>query len=165
MPAGAGSLNLALQAGLNPVGPSVERYGWTFRVGDKVMQVRNNYDLEVFNGDIGRVAGIDEVDQTVRIAIDGREVVYDFGSLDELVLAYACTIHKSQGSEYPCVVVPLHTSHYLMLQKNLLYTALTRAKRLVVLVGEERALRIAVGNRRVRARHTRLAERLAAPPT
>lgn len=160
-PLGTDALNTKLRDLLNPQGVTVTRGGQSLRVGDKVMQVRNNYDLEVFNGDIGRVAGIDEVDQTVRVAIDNREVVYDFGSLDELVLAYACTIHKSQGSEYPCVVVPLHTSHYLMLQKNLLYTALTRARRLVVLVGEERALRIAVGNRRVRSRHTRLAERLA----
>jgi exodeoxyribonuclease V alpha subunit len=162
-PLGTDSLNAMLRDLLNPEGATVTRGGHTLRVGDKVMQVRNNYDLEVFNGDIGRVLAIDEVDQIVTVAIDGREVAYDFGSLDELVLAYACTIHKSQGSEYPCVIIPLHTTHYVMLQRNLLYTALTRAKRLAILVGEERALRVAVGNKRVRPRFTRLAERLAGP--
>ncbi|PYQ67707.1 MAG: ATP-dependent RecD-like DNA helicase [Acidobacteria bacterium] len=163
-PLGTDSLNAMLRNLLNPEGPTVTRGGHSLRVGDKVMQVRNNYDLEVFNGDIGRVSAIDEVDQIVKVAVDGREVAYDFGSLDELVPAYACTIHKSQGSEYPCVIIPLHTTHYVMLQRNLLYTALTRAKRLAILVGEERALRVAVGNRRVRPRFTRLAERLAGPP-
>jgi exodeoxyribonuclease V alpha subunit len=148
---------------LNPEGVTLTRGGHSLRVGDKVMQMRNNYDLEVFNGDLGRVRAIDEVDQVATVATDGREVAYDFASIDELVLAYACSIHKSQGSEYPCVVIPLHSSHYVMLQKNLLYTALTRAKRLAILVGEERALRIAVGNRRVRPRYTRLAERLTGP--
>ncbi|HET9210000.1 MAG TPA: ATP-dependent RecD-like DNA helicase [Thermoanaerobaculia bacterium] len=162
-PLGTDNLNAMLRDLLNPEGPAVTRGGHSLRVGDKVMQVRNNYDLEVFNGDIGRVSAIDEVDQIVKVAIDGREVAYDFGSLDELVLAYACTIHKSQGSEYPCVIIPLHTTHYVMLQRNLLYTALTRAKRLAILVGEERALRVAVGNKRVRPRFTRLAERLAGP--
>lgn len=159
-PLGTETLNARLRDLLNPEGAAVTRGGQTLRVGDKVMQVRNNYDLEVFNGDIGRVAAIDEEEHLVRVAMDGRQVVYDFGSLDELVLSYACTIHKSQGSEYPCVVIPLHTTHYLMLQRNLLYTAITRAKRLAVLVGEERALRIAIGNRRVKTRFTRLAERL-----
>jgi exodeoxyribonuclease V alpha subunit len=162
-PLGTENLNAVLRDLLNPKGVEVTRGGQTLRLGDKVMQVRNNYDLEVFNGDIGRIVAIDEVDQLVTVALDGRRVVYDHGSLDELVLAYACSIHKSQGSEYPCVVIPLHSTHYVMLQRNLLYTALTRAKRLAVLVGEERALRIAVGNRRVRARFTRLAERLAGP--
>ncbi|HEV2846551.1 MAG TPA: AAA family ATPase, partial [Thermoanaerobaculia bacterium] len=161
-PLGRDNLNIVLRDLLNPEGPMVTRGGHSLRVGDKVMQVRNNYDLEVFNGDIGRVTGIDEVDQIVTVTIDGREVAYDYGSIDELTLAYACSIHKSQGSEYPCVVIPLHTTHYVMLQRNLLYTALTRAKRLAILVGEERALRIAIGNRRVRPRFTRLAERLAA---
>ena len=160
-PLGTDSLNAALRDLLNPEGATVTRGGHSLRVGDKVMQVRNNYDLEVFNGDIGRVRAIDEVEQIVTVAVDGREVAYDFGSIDELVPAYACSIHKSQGSEYPCVVIPLHTTHYVMLQRNLLYTALTRAKRLAILVGEERALRVAVGNRRVRPRFTRLAERLS----
>jgi len=162
-PLGTENLNAVLRDLLNPEGPTVTRGGRSLRAGDKVMQVRNNYDLEVFNGDIGRVQAIAEVDQIVTVSMDGREVAYDFGSIDELVLAYACTIHKAQGSEYPCVVIPLHTTHFVMLQRNLLYTALTRAKRLAVLVGEERALRIAVGNRRVRSRFTRLAERLAGP--
>ena len=164
-PLGTESLNATLRDLLNPEGPMVTRGGRSLRVGDKVMQVRNNYDLEVFNGDIGQVRKIDEVDQILTVVIDGREVTYDFGSIDELVLAYACSIHKAQGSEYPCVVIPLHTTHYVMLQRNLLYTALTRAKRLAILVGEERALRIAVGNRRVRARFSRLAERLTSPST
>jgi exodeoxyribonuclease V alpha subunit len=159
-PLGTDSLNATLRDLLNPEGAMVTRGGHSLRVGDKVMQVRNNYDLEVFNGDIGRVRSIDDVEQIVTVVIDGREVAYDFGSIDELVLAYACSIHKSQGSEYPCVVIPLHTTHYVMLQRNLLYTALTRAKRLAILVGEERALRVAVGNRRIRPRFTRLAERL-----
>lgn len=162
-PLGTETLNARLRDLLNPEGAAVTRGGRTLRVGDKVMQVRNNYDLEVFNGDIGRVAAIDEEEHLVRVAMDNRQVVYDFGSLDELVLSYACTIHKSQGSEYPCVVIPLHTTHYLMLQRNLLYTAITRARRLAILVGEEKALRIAVGNRRVRTRFTRLAERLREP--
>jgi exodeoxyribonuclease V alpha subunit len=163
-PLGTEVLNARLRDLLNPEGPTVTRGGQTLRVGDKVMQIRNNYDLEVFNGDIGRVAAIDEEEQLVRVTLDGRDVIYDFASLDELVLSYACSIHKSQGSEYPCVVIPLHTTHYLMLQRNLLYTAITRAKRLAILVGEERALRIAVGNRKVRTRFTRLAERLREPP-
>ena len=162
-PLGTEALNARLRDLLNPEGMAVTRGGQTLRVGDKVMQIRNNYDLEVFNGDIGRIQEIDEDEHLVRVAIDGRDVVYDFASLDELVLSYACTIHKSQGSEYPCVVIPLHTTHYLMLQRNLLYTAITRAKRLAILVGEERALRIAVGNRKVRTRFTRLAERLREP--
>jgi len=162
-PLGTDNLNATLRDLLNPEGATVTRGGHSLRVGDKVMQVRNNYDLEVFNGDIGRVSAIDEVDQVVTVTIDGRDVAYDFGSIDELVLAYATTIHKSQGSEYPCVVIPLHTTHYVMLQRNLLYTALTRAKRLAILVGEEKALRVAIGNRRVRPRFTRLAERLAGP--
>lgn len=159
-PLGTDNLNTVLRELLNPEGASITRGGQTLKVGDKVMQVRNNYDLEVFNGDLGRVRAIDEVDQIVTVATDGREVAYEYSAIDELALAYACTIHKSQGSEYPCVVIPLHTTHYVMLQKNLLYTALTRARRLAILVGEEKALRIAIGNRRVRARFTRLAERL-----
>jgi len=157
---GTENLNAVLRDLLNPGGAMVTRGGQSLRVGDKVMQVRNNYDLEVFNGDIGRVTGIDEEEQVVRVTVDGREVAYDFGTLDELRLAYACSIHKSQGSEYPCVVIPLHTQHFVMLQRNLLYTALTRAKRLAILVGEHRALATAVNNRRVRPRFSRLAERL-----
>ncbi|HEX6861490.1 MAG TPA: AAA family ATPase, partial [Thermoanaerobaculia bacterium] len=164
-PLGTERLNETLRDLLNPQGEEITRGGRSFRVGDKVMQVRNNYDLDVFNGDIGRVTGIDELDQLLRVTIDGREVVYEPSMLDELTLAYACTIHKSQGSEYPCVIVPLHTQHYLMLQRNLLYTALTRAKKLAILVGEPRALAAAVNNRRVKTRFTRLAERLAGAPS
>jgi exodeoxyribonuclease V alpha subunit len=166
-PLGTERLNERLRDLLNPLNPKtgeITRGGRSFRVGDKVMQVRNNYDLEVFNGDIGRVAGIDEDEGLLKVTVDGREVQYDLSMLDELTLAYACTIHKSQGSEYPCVVVPLHTQHYLMLERNLLYTALTRARRLAILVGEPRALATAVNNRRVRTRFTRLAERLASSP-
>ncbi|HVR99245.1 MAG TPA: ATP-dependent RecD-like DNA helicase [Thermoanaerobaculia bacterium] len=159
-PLGTDNLNAVLRELLNPEGAMVIRGGQSLRVGDKVMQVRNNYELEVFNGDIGRVTDINEVEQLVRVVVDGREVGYDFGSLDELRLAYACSIHKSQGSEYPCVVLPLHTQHYIMLQRNLLYTGLTRAKRLAILVGENRALAMAIGNKRVRPRFSRLAERL-----
>jgi exodeoxyribonuclease V alpha subunit len=157
---GAANLNAELQALLNPAGAAIVRGSRLFRTGDKVMQVRNNYDLEVFNGDIGRIEAVDEVERAVRVRFDGRPVTYDPADLDELVLAYACTVHKAQGSEYPCVVVPLHTQHYVMLQRNLLYTAITRGRRLVVLVGNRRALAIAVRNRRVEPRFTQLASRL-----
>jgi exodeoxyribonuclease V alpha subunit len=159
---GATNLNAALQQLLNPSGDELVRGSRVFRSGDKVIQLRNNYDLEVFNGDIGRIVSIDEVEREVRVRFDERIVVYDAAALDELTLAYACSIHKSQGSEYPCVVLPLHTQHYVMLRRNLLYTGITRAKRLLVLVGTKKALAIAVRNRHVDARGTRLAERLRA---
>jgi exodeoxyribonuclease V alpha subunit len=158
---GVASLNQALRERLNPQGPEVVRGGRLLRVGDKVMQVRNNYELDVFNGDLGRLVALDVEEQRLSVAFEGREVSYDFGDLDELVPAYACSIHKAQGSEYPGVVLPLHTQHYVMLDRNLLYTALTRARRLAVLVGEKRALAVAVGNRRTRRRYTGLADRLA----
>ncbi len=161
---GAVSLNAELQALLNPHGLSIVHGSRMFRVGDKVMQVRNNYDLEVFNGDIGRIEAIDEEDRTVAVVFDGRSVTYERADLDELVLAYACSIHKSQGSEYPCVVMPVHTQHYVMLQRNLLYTGITRARKLVVLVGTRRALAIAVKNDKTEARFTQLAARLARDP-
>src|ERR1700674_3022586 len=160
---GSANLNAVLRETLNPYGLSLTRGGHTLRVGDKVMQVRNNYDLEVWNGDIGRITSIDEEEQRLQVAFDGREVAYELAAIDELALAYACSIHKAQGSEYPCVVIPLHTQHYVMLQRNLLYTGITRAKRLAVLVGETRALATAVANRRVLKRFSRLAERLAGP--
>jgi exodeoxyribonuclease V alpha subunit len=122
---GCRNLNAVLQEALNPTGPAIQRYGWTFRVGDKVMQMRNDYDKDVFNGDIGRVAKIDEVEQEMTVRFEDRPVKYDFNELDELHLSYATTVHKSQGSEYPVVVLPIHTQHYLMLQRNLLYTALS----------------------------------------
>jgi exodeoxyribonuclease V alpha subunit len=160
---GAVQLNAALQAALNPARPGVTevmRGGRVFRAGDRVMQVRNNYDKGVYNGDIGRIAGIDLAEQEAIVLVDGRSVMYDFSELDELRLAYAATVHKSQGSEYPAVILPLHTTHYLMLQRNLLYTAITRAKRMLVLAGTTKALAIAVKNDLTLRRCTRLADRL-----
>jgi exodeoxyribonuclease V alpha subunit len=144
---GVANLNQRLQAALNPPGPGkkeVSRYSITYRAGDKVIQTRNNYQREVFNGDIGRVLAVDPVDQVLTADFDGRAVDYDFADIDELQLAYAVSIHKSQGSEYPAVVIPVHTQHFVMLQRNLLYTGLTRGRKLVVLVGSRRAVRIAV---------------------
>jgi exodeoxyribonuclease V alpha subunit len=162
---GTENLNRELRARLNPPRPgAVElvRGERVVRAGDKVMQVRNNYELEVFNGDLGRVAAVDAEERQLRVEMDdGRTILYETSDLDELVPAFACSIHKAQGSEYPVVVVPLHSQHYVMLERNLLYTALTRARRLAVLVGEPRALAVAVQNRRNRDRFTRLAERLA----
>ena len=161
---GVANLNTRLQEALNPASPrKVERRlgGRAFRVGDKVMQVRNNYERDVYNGDIGRVVGIDPVEQTLAVTIDGQPVIYDWGEVDELVHAFAVSVHKSQGSEYPAVVVPVATQHYVMLQRNLLYTAITRARRLVVLVGTRRAIGIAVRNDKVRERHSGLSVRLA----
>jgi exodeoxyribonuclease V alpha subunit len=161
---GARSLNIELQAALNPPGElRVERFGWTFGVGDKVMQVTNDYDREVYNGDLGVVSAIALEEGELTVRFDGREVVYGFGELDELVLAYATTIHKAQGSEYPAVVIPLTTQHYTMLARNLLYTGVTRGKRLVVLVGQRRALAIAIKNRNTRRRWSKLKEWLAIP--
>jgi exodeoxyribonuclease V alpha subunit len=161
-PAGAAALNEALQAALNPYGTSIERGARTFRLGDKVMQLRNDYDKSVFNGDVGFIAAIDEGEGSMTIRFDEREVAYDSSELDQLVLAYACTVHKSQGSEYPAVVIPLLTTHFVMLSRNLLYTAVTRGKRLVVLVSDPRALELALSERRREERRTRLRERLAA---
>jgi exodeoxyribonuclease V alpha subunit len=138
----------------------VERYGWTYRLGDKVLQTQNDYDKEVFNGDIGRVSAIDVHEQELTVNFDGRPVVYDFGELDELALAYACTIHKGQGSEYPAVVIPLHMQHFMLLQRNLLYTGITRGKKLVVLLGSRKALATAVQRRDSTQRCTGLARRL-----
>jgi exodeoxyribonuclease V alpha subunit len=144
---GARALNLELQAAMNPAGErKVERFGWTFAPGDKVMQVENDYDKEVYNGDIGFVEDVDSEAGDLTASFDGRSVTYGFGELDVLVPAYAVTIHKSQGSEYPAVVIPVLTQHYAMLQRNLLYTGITRGKRLVVLVGQKKAVAIAVRN-------------------
>jgi exodeoxyribonuclease V alpha subunit len=160
---GARSLNIELQAALNPPGDvRVERFGWIFCPGDKVMQVENDYDKEVYNGDLGVVSQIDMEEGELTVDFDGCELTYGFGELDELVLAYATTIHKSQGSEYPAVVIPLSTQHYPMLQRNLVYTGVTRGKRLVVLVGQRRALAIAVKGARARRRWARLREWLVA---
>jgi exodeoxyribonuclease V alpha subunit len=159
---GARSLNVELQKVLNPAGERrVERFGWTFAPGDKVMQIENDYDKEVYNGDIGYINDVDSDTSELIANFDGRSVVYDFGELDTLVPAYAATIHKSQGSEYPAVVIPLLTQHYTMLQRNLLYTGVTRGKRLVVLVGQKKAVAIAVKNVSGRRRWSKLNEWLS----
>ena len=160
---GAEALNARLQEALNPPqgGAEVERFGTHFRVGDKVIQTQNDYRRDVFNGDIGRVASVDDAERELIVAFDGRAVVYDYGELDELALAYALSIHRSQGSEYPAVVIPLHTQHFKMLQRNLLYTGLTRGKRLVALVGTRQALETAVRRHETRGRFSLLRQRLA----
>ena len=156
---GARSLNIELQAALNPAGErKVERFGWTFAPGDKVMQIENDYDKEVYNGDIGYIDDVDPDAGELNASFDGRSVTYGFGELDTLVPAYAATIHKSQGSEYPAVVIPIMTQHYAMLQRNLLYTGITRGKRLVVLVGQKKAVAIAVRNVSGRRRWSKLDE-------
>ncbi len=158
---GSQNLNFALQNALNPAGITLETAGRTFRINDKVMQIRNNYDKDVFNGDIGRIRRIDHEDGGIRVEFDGRSVKYDSSDLEELVHAYAISIHKSQGSEYPAVVFPLLTQHFMMLQRNLLYTAVTRARKLVVIVGSKKALAIAVKNNRMQTRFSLLKERLS----
>jgi exodeoxyribonuclease V alpha subunit len=157
---GAANLNRRLQEVLNPGEGGVARGDRLFRVGDKVMQVRNNYDKDVFNGDIGRIASISNEERALTVRIDGREVGYDFGELDELAHAFAVSVHKAQGSEYPAVVFPVLTQHYILLQRNLIYTALTRARRLAVIVGTRRALAIGIKNTGTERRYTRLADRL-----
>jgi exodeoxyribonuclease V alpha subunit len=160
---GARSLNIELQAALNPVGErKVERFGWTFAPSDKVMQIENDYDKEVYNGDIGYIDDVNPDDGELTASFDGRSVTYGFGELDTLVPAYAATIHKSQGSEYPAVVIPVMTQHYAMLQRNLLYTGVTRGKKLVVLVGQKKAVAIAVRNISGRRRWSKLSEWLHA---
>ena len=162
---GIRELNVRLQAELNPARPDeplVEKFGWQFRVRDKVIQTENDYDKEVFNGDIGQVVKIDPLECEVTVNFAPREVVYEFGELDELALAYAITIHKSQGSEFPVVVIPLAMQHYMLLQRNLVYTGVTRGKRLVVLVGQQKALATAVRNNRTERRFSGLLARLQA---
>jgi exodeoxyribonuclease V alpha subunit len=161
---GVRELNLRLQAALNPgkpEQPAVEKFGWTYRVGDKVIQTENNYDKEVFNGDIGIVTAIDPADRLLRVRYEDRDVEYDFGELDEIALAYAITIHKSQGSEFPAVVIPIATQHYMMLQRNLVYTGVTRGRKLVVLTGQEKALGMAIRNNEMQKRFSGLLTRLA----
>jgi exodeoxyribonuclease V alpha subunit len=160
---GARSLNIELQQRLNPDAyPRITRFGWTYAPGDKVIQTVNNYDKEVFNGDIGRVDRIDEEEGLVFVEVDGRRVEYELGELDELSLAYATTVHKSQGSEYPAVVIPLSTQHYALLERNLLYTGVTRGKRLVVLIAQTKALAMAVKREMSVKRLTNLRQRLQA---
>jgi exodeoxyribonuclease V alpha subunit len=167
---GARALNLDLQAALNgdENKPAVVRFGWSFRIGDKVMQTVNDYDKDIFNGDIGFVQELDMDAQEVVLDFDGRLVSYGFGELDEVIPAYATTIHKSQGSEYPAVVIPLSTQHYVMLRRNLVYTGITRGRKLVVLVGQRKALRIAVRDSKAERRWSKLnqwlCERAAVAP-
>jgi len=161
---GARSLNVELQRVLNPGGPdqpAVERFGSTYRLGDKVMQIVNDYEKDVFNGDIGYVTGLDMDANEITMDFDGRLVSYAFGELDEVMLSYAVSIHKSQGSEYPAVVIPVMTQHYAMLERNLLYTGVTRGRTLVVLVGQKKAVAIAVRGVRNRQRWSKLREWLA----
>jgi exodeoxyribonuclease V alpha subunit len=160
---GIRELNARLQAELNPPRPdqnSIEKFGVQFRVGDKVIQTENDYDKEVFNGDIGVISKLDLLEKELTVKFDQREVPYDFGELDELSLAYAITIHKSQGSEFPAVVIPLATQHFLLLQRNLIYTGVTRGKRLVVLIGQRKALSLAVQNNKISRRFSGLLARL-----
>jgi exodeoxyribonuclease V alpha subunit len=158
--AGASNLNIELQKFLNNSQDEFSRGGKTLKTGDKVMQIRNNYDKDVFNGDIGVITSIDKEEQELTVDYDGRRTAYDFSELDEIVLAYAVSVHKSQGSEYPAVVLPLLTQHYMMLQRNLLYTAVTRGKKLVVIIGTKKALAMSIKNNKQQMRHTRLKERL-----
>jgi exodeoxyribonuclease V alpha subunit len=158
--AGAITLNARLQAALNPEGPSVTRGARTLRLGDKVMQLRNDYDREVYNGDVGFITDVNTEERKLQVRFDDREVSYEEAELDELTLAYATSIHKSQGSEYPAVIVPILTQHFVMLSRNLIYTAVTRGKRLVVLVADPRAVSLALAETRREERRTHLAERL-----
>ena len=157
---GAANLNLLLQQALNPSGPSLGRGGYTYRQGDRVMQLRNNYDKDVFNGDLGYIREVDTEDRMLTVDFDGKKVEYDVTELDELTLAYATTIHKAQGSEYPIVVMPVLMTHFVMLQRNLIYTGITRAKKICVLIGAMKALAYAVRNVSVLKRNTSLRERL-----
>jgi len=158
---GAVNLNIELQKALNPENSAeLTRGQRSFRLNDKVMQIRNNYDKEVFNGDIGRITNINFEAQELVIIFDGREVVYEFSECDEIVLAYSVSVHKAQGSEYPAVIIPVLIQHYMLLQRNLIYTAVTRGKKLVVLVGTKKALAIAIRNDKTQKRFTRLRERL-----
>jgi exodeoxyribonuclease V alpha subunit len=162
---GVSALNEALQGALNPPSPQQAEKAIgqrTYRTGDRVMQLRNNYDKDVYNGDMGHILHMDLELHRVTVSFDGRPVAYDFLELDELIHAFAVSVHKSQGSEFPAVVIPMLTGHYMMLQRNLLYTAVTRARRLVVLVGQPRAISLAVRNGKVADRFTGLAERLMA---
>lgn len=157
---GAANLNQVLQEAMNPSTVFLRRGGTQYRIRDKVMQIRNDYDKEVFNGDIGVITHVDMEERELTVDYDGREVVYDVSELDELTLAYATTIHKAQGSEYSIVVMPFTMSHFVMLQRNLLYTGVTRAKKILVLVGEKKAVYYAIKNETTAARNTKLAQRL-----
>ncbi len=157
---GTRNLNASLQKALNPSAKQIIRYGITFRSGDKVIQTVNDYEKEVWNGDIGRIARLDDEEREAVLEFDGRSVVYGYDEFDELQHAYAVTIHKAQGSEYPCVVIPVHTQHYMMLHRAIVYTGVTRGRKLVVLVGAAKALSMAVKRIDSRRRITTLRERL-----
>jgi exodeoxyribonuclease V alpha subunit len=157
---GAKNLNLRLREALNPDKKSMMSSTGNFTPGDKVMQIKNNYEKDVFNGDTGRVASVSNAEKEIVVSFDGRNIIYSFTDLDEIVLAYAVSIHKSQGSEYPAVVIPVMTQHYILLQRNLIYTAVTRAMKLVVMVGTGRALAMGIKNDKTQKRFTRLSYRL-----
>jgi exodeoxyribonuclease V alpha subunit len=157
---GGDNLNLVLQQKMNPSTSALVRMGRSFHLNDKVMQIRNNYQKEVYNGDVGRIVDIDLTEQSMKVCFDGKMVAYEFHEMDELVLAYAVSIHKYQGSECPCIIIPVHTSHFKLLNRNLLYTGITRGKKLVILIGSKKALAIAVRNEEVKKRHTGLKERM-----
>ncbi len=158
--AGAENLNTLLQQAINPVGPSLQRGNWIYRSNDKIMQIRNNYEKEVFNGDIGRILSVDEEQGELTAIFDDRSLLYEANELDELMPAYAISVHKSQGNEYPALILPLLTQHYLLLQRNLVYTAITRGKKLVVIVGTRKAMGIAIRNIKTQQRYTLLKQRL-----
>lgn len=157
---GANNLNMLLQQALNPNSTGLKLAGIEFRIGDKVMQIKNNYEKAVFNGDIGIICQVNTDDRKLTVLFDDKHIVYDSSEFDELVLAYAATIHKAQGCEFPYVIMPLMKSHYIMLQRNLLYTAVTRAQKGLIIVGERKAVYIAVMNNQIVERHTKLAQRL-----
>ena len=157
---GVSNLNVEIQKRLNPDAFGITVGNRLLRLGDKVMQITNNYDREVFNGDIGWISDIRHEDRELTIDFDGRSIPYDYADLDEIVLAYAISVHKSQGSEYPAVIVPVTTQHFILLQRNLLYTAITRARKLVILVGTKKAMGIAIRNNKPQTRYTHLSERL-----
>jgi exodeoxyribonuclease V alpha subunit len=159
-PTGTTQLNTALQLAVNPGGPALERKGFAFRVGDRVMQLKNDYERDVFNGDVGFVTDVDPDAMTLGVQFDGRTIVYSDADVDALTLAYATSIHKSQGSEYPAVIIPFLTSHFVMLSRNLLYTAVTRARRLCVLVADPKAIDLALSELKREQRATTLAERI-----
>ena len=154
-------MNELLQSALNPPSDNaITKFGITFDLNDKVMQIENNYDKDVFNGDIGFINGIDKEEETVLVTFDGRDVIYSFDELDELVLCYATTVHKSQGSEYPVVIIPISTQQFMMLKRNLVYTGVTRGKKLVVVVGQKKALFMAIKDNRSLKRWSGLKMRL-----
>ena len=159
---GAENLNAVLQEALNPTGDQVQKFGRFYRLNDRVMQIRNNYDKEVFNGDIGQISDVDMEEHSIVVDFDGRKITYEVSELDELMHAYACSIHKSQGSEYPAVVILITTQHFKMLQRNLLYTAITRGKKLVCLIGSSKAVGMAINNNTIRLRRTSLRQRVIA---